>query len=348
METNRTGRRTVLRTAGAVAAAMQANRHLGVPIVTTALALALAACGASGSADTAQNAGAKGTTQGGGSGASAEHTDDISAGVKPDAAAVKLLPAAVKARGTISVAMELAYPPTSFMASDNKTPIGFNPDMSRLIAAKLGLKLQINNVKFDTIITGLQANRYDFTATTMGATKDRLKVLDMVDYVNSGTGVSVPYGNPQKLGTHTLCGHRVAVTSGSTAELQWLPQLSKEDCTSKGKAAIKSVTLPSVNDALTQLVSKRIDAVMYDFISLGWAAEQQPKTFDVLKPLVATKPATVGLKKGSLLTPGGEGCHPVDPRRPQVRRGAGPVGSEGPRDQDRGHGRPAGLTCRRK
>ncbi|WP_234379720.1 ABC transporter substrate-binding protein [Streptomyces caniscabiei] len=283
-----------------MAAAMQVNRHLGVPIVTTALALALAACGASG---TPQNVGAKSTAQGEGSGPSAEHTDDISVGVKPDQNAVKLLPAAVKAKGTLSVAMDLSYPPTTFMASDNKTPIGFNPDMSRLIAAKLGLKLQINNVKFDTIITGLQADRYDFTASSMGATSDRLKVLDMVDYVNSGTGVSVPYGNPQKLGTHTLCGHRVAVPSGSTAELQWLPQLSKRDCTSKGKPAIKSVTLPSVNDALTQLVSKRVDAVMYDFISLGWAAEQQPKTFDVLEPLVATKRATVALKKDSSLTP---------------------------------------------
>ncbi|PIM71361.1 amino acid ABC transporter substrate-binding protein [Streptomyces sp. JV178] len=300
MKSNRTGRRTVLRTAGAVAAAMHVNRHVSVPIVTTALALALTACGAS---DTAQKAEAKSTTQGGGSGSSAEHTDDISAGVKPDAKAVKLLPAAVKAKGTLSVAMDLAYPPTSFMASDNKSPIGFNPDMSRLIAAKLGLKLQINNVKFDTIITGLQANRYDFTSSTMGATKDRLKVLDMVEYVNSGTGVSVPYGNPQKLTTHTLCGHRVAVVSGTTAELQWLPQLSKQDCTSKGKPAIKAVTLPGVNDALTQLVSKRIDAVMYDFIALEWAARQQPKTFDVLKPLVATKPATVALKKDSPLTP---------------------------------------------
>ena len=300
MESNRTGRRTVIRTAGAVAAAMQVNKHLSIPIVTTALALALAACGASG---TGQNVGAKSTAQGEGSGSSAEHTDDISVGVKPDQNAVKLLPAAVKAKGTLSVAMDLAYPPTMFMASDNKTPIGFNPDLARLIAAKLGLKLQINNVKFDTIITGLQADRYDFTASTMGGTKDRLKVLDMIDYANSGTGVSVPYGNPQKLGTHSLCGHRVGVTSGTTQQLQWLPQLSKQDCTSKGKPAIQAVALPSVNDALTQLVSKRIDAVMYDFIALEWAAAQQPKTFDVLKPLVTTKPVAVGLKKDSPLTP---------------------------------------------
>jgi polar amino acid transport system substrate-binding protein len=279
---------------------MRVSRYLSVPVVTTAFALAVAACGAGG---TAQSVGSRSTAQGGGSGSSGEHTDDISVGVKPDAAAVKLLPAAVKARGTISVAMDLTSPPTSFMASDNKTPIGFNPDFSRLIAARLGLKLQINNVKFDTIITGLQADRYDFTASTMGATTERLQVLDMVDYFKAGTGVSVPYGNPQKLGTHTLCGHRVAVQSGSTAELQWLPLLSKQDCTGKGKPAIKAVTLASVNDALTQLVSKRIDAVMNDFTGLQWAASQQPRTFQVLKPLVATKTVTVALKKNSPLTP---------------------------------------------
>ena len=279
---------------------MRVSRFLSVPMVTTALALALAACGASGSP---QNVGAKSTAQGGGSGSSAEHTDDISVGVKSDQNAVKLLPAGVKAKGTLSVPMDLTSPPTTFMASDNKTPIGFNPDMARLIAAKLGLKLQINNVKFDTIITGLQADRYDFTASTMGATTERLKVLDMVDYFKAGTGVSVPYGNPQKLGTHTLCGHRVGVQSGSTAELQWLPQLSKQDCTGKGKPAIQAVTLPSLNDALTQLVSKRIDAVMNDFTGLQWAATQQPKTFQVLNPLVATKTVAVALKKDSALTP---------------------------------------------
>ena len=279
---------------------MRVNRHLSVTMVATALALALAACGSSG---TPQSVAAKSTAQGAGSGKSAEHADDISVGVAPDPAAVKLLPASVRDRGTISVAMDLTSPPTSFMASNNETPIGFNPDFSRLIAAKLGLKLQINNIKFATIITGLQADRFDFTASTMGATKDRLKVLDMVNYFKAGTGVSVPYGNPQGLSTHTLCGHRVAVQSGSTAELQWLPQLSKQDCTSQGKPAIDAVSLPSENDALTQLVSKRIDAVMYDFTGLQWAATQQPKTFDVLQPLVATKTVTVALKKDSPLTP---------------------------------------------
>ena len=63
------------------------------------------------------------------------------------------------------------------------------------------------------------------------------------------------------------------------------------------------MTLPSVSDALTQLVSKRIDAVMYDFTGLQWAASQQPKTFDVLQPMVSSKTVAVALKKDSPLTP---------------------------------------------
>ena len=271
---------------------MRVSRSLSVTMVTTALAVALAACGSTGAPQSAPQ-----------SGQQVEHTDDISAGVQPDPAAVKLLPEAVKAKGTLSVPMDLTSAPTTFMATDNKTPIGFNPDMARLIAAKLGVKLQINNVKFDTIIPGLQGGRFDFTATTMGATEERLKVLDMINYFQNGTGVAVPRGNPQKLTVHDLCGRRVGVQSGTTAEIKWLPQLSEKDCTSQGKPAITGVTLPSVNDSLTQLASKRLDAVMYDFTSLSWTAKKQPTVLAVLPERVVSAKVNVALPKGSALTP---------------------------------------------
>jgi polar amino acid transport system substrate-binding protein len=269
---------------------MRVTTSLRAAFAATSLTLALVACG---SVDAAQPEESD----------QVEHTDDISAGVQPDPAAVKLLPEAVKSKGRISVAMDLSSPPTTFMATDNKTPIGFNPDMARLIAAKLGVKLQIDNVKFDTIIPGLQGNRFDFTATTMGATEERLKVLDMINYFQNGTGVAVPGGNPQKLAVHELCGRRVGVQSGTTAEIKWLPQLNEKDCTGKGKPAITGVTLPSVNDSLTQLSSKRLDAVMYDFTSLSWTAKRQPNVLEVLPERVVSAKVNVALPKGSALTP---------------------------------------------
>ncbi|MEV7604010.1 ABC transporter substrate-binding protein [Paenarthrobacter sp. NPDC089322] len=235
-----------------------------------------------------------------------QNTADISEGVQPDQAAVDLLPQSYKDKGELIVAMDLHSPPTTFLAEDNVTPIGVNPDIARLVARKLGLKLKFENTAFDTIIPGIDGGRYDFTATTMAATPERLKVLDMIDYLKGGSSVAVAAGNPLKLSNDTLCGRNIAVTQGSTQQLRHLPNVSEWTCTSQGKPAINGVTLPNVQDALTQLASKRVDGVFYDAGALAWAQIQQPNAFTVLEPRVDTRTNTtvaIGLKKGSALTP---------------------------------------------
>jgi polar amino acid transport system substrate-binding protein len=234
------------------------------------------------------------------------NTTDISEGVQPDPAAVALLPASYKEKGELSVAMDLHYPPTTFLADDNKTAIGLNPDIARLVAKKLGLKLNFVNTSFDTIIPGLEGGRYDFTATSMSPTPERLKVLDMIDYFNGGVSIAVAAGNPLDLSNDNLCGKNIAVTKGSNAQLKHLPNVSEWTCTSQGKPAINGVTLPNVQEALTQLASKRVDGVFYDTPALVWAAKQQPNAIEVLTPQVDTRTehiVTVALKKGSPLTP---------------------------------------------
>ena len=46
------------------------------------------------------------------------------------------------------MAADLHYPPTSFLAEDNKTPIGYNVDIAQLLGKKMGLKVKIKNVSF--------------------------------------------------------------------------------------------------------------------------------------------------------------------------------------------------------
>lgn len=235
-----------------------------------------------------------------------QNTRDISEGVQADPAAVALLPASYKAKGELTVAMDLSSPPMTFLAEDNTTPIGVNPDLARLVAKKLGLKLKFVNTAFDTIIPGIDGGRYDFTATTMSATEERLKVLDMINYLKGGSAVAVPDGNPQNLSNDSLCGKNIAVTKGSTQQLKHLPNVSEWTCTSQGKPAINAVTLPNVQEALTQLDSKRVDGVFYDASGLAWAQAQQPGHFTVLTPRMDTRTNTnvaMGLKKGSPLTP---------------------------------------------
>jgi polar amino acid transport system substrate-binding protein len=271
---------------------MKTKSRVQTAVAALAILLALSACGG------ASSDGAAGDSK-------SSNTADISEGVHPDDAAVALLPQSYKEKGELTVAMDLHYPPTTFLAEDNVTPIGLNPDIARLVAKKLGLKLRFENTAFDTIIPGIDGGRYDFTVTTMAPTPERLKVLDMIDYFNGGISVAVPAGNPLNLSNDTLCGRNIAVTQGSTGQLKHLPNVSKWTCEEKGKPAINGVTLPNVQEALTQLASRRIDGILYDTASLVWAAKQQPDTFTILSPQVDTRSdniVAIGLKKGSPLT----------------------------------------------
>jgi polar amino acid transport system substrate-binding protein len=271
---------------------MKSIRTIQIAALAAIAAMGLAACG-SGSADTATSPNASASSQ----------TDDISVNVAVDENASALVPQSVKDKGTLTVAMELKYPPTSFIAEDGKTPIGLNVDMARLIAKKLGLQLEIADVGFDTIIPGLQGNRYDMTATSMSPTAERVAVVDMIDYFRTGGSVAVAKGNPDGFAVDNLCGREVVVTKGSIQATKRLPELSKSQCEDQGKPAITGIILPSIQDAMTQLASGRIKAIYYDTPSLGWAATQQPNRFEVLTPQVNESVVAVALPKGSELTP---------------------------------------------
>jgi polar amino acid transport system substrate-binding protein len=242
-------------------------------------------------------------------GAAGVPTEDVVSQVKADPAAVKLLPAAIKERGTISMAADLHNPPTSYLDTDNKTPIGYNVDIAKLLAQTLGLKLEIKNVSFDTIIPGLSAGRFDFTATNMSPTPERRKVLDMVTYWSAGSSLVIGKGNPLNLSMSdqmTLCGHKIAVVAGATQAEKYLPQISG-DCQAQGKPAVDAVVLPNVQAALTQLSSKRVEGVFYDTAPLAWAAKQQPQAFELFperyKKKVGNNIVAVGTAKTSGLGP---------------------------------------------
>jgi polar amino acid transport system substrate-binding protein len=248
---------------------MNLRQRLGLATAVPVLLLSTAACGAMDGGAVKDAAGVP--------------AEDVVSQVKADPAAVKLLPAAIKERGTISMAADLHNPPTSYLDTDNKTPIGYNVDIAKLLAQTLGLKLEIKNVSFDTIIPGLSAGRFDFTATNMSPTPERRKVLDMVTYWSAGSSLVIGKGNPLKLSMSeqmTLCGHKIAVVAGATQAEKYLPQISG-DCQAQGKPAVDAVVLPNVQAALTQLSSKRVEGVFYDTAPLAWAAKQQPQAFEL-------------------------------------------------------------------
>lgn len=221
------------------------------------LSLALTACG---------------TTGAGGTGTGSESTTPT---FPKDHDAAALVPEALAQAGVLRIAIPTNEPPTQFFREGTKEMTGINPDIAHLVAGALGLKADIVVSNFDSIIPGLEADRFDMTVSSMTPTKERMASLDFVEYVQMGSGLAVAAGNPQHLGFDQLCGKRVAVLTGSYQLTVNIPPMN-EACTAASRAPLEVQQFQDTRQAISSLVSDRTDAVYADGPILAYAAKQNP------------------------------------------------------------------------
>ena len=78
------------------------------------------------------------------------------------------VPAAIKAKGTLTVAADATYAPNEFIAPDGKTVIGMDPDLVKALATVMGLKVKVVNATFAsnpyTFYINYQTNLVSLTA----------------------------------------------------------------------------------------------------------------------------------------------------------------------------------------
>ena len=225
--------------------------------------------------------------------------------VATDPAVAALVPAKYKSTGAVSVAMDASYPPFELFANDNKTIIGFDAEFATAVAEKMGLKAKLVNVGFDTILTGLQAGRYDLAESSFSVTPERQKVVDFVDYLQGGAGIAVQPGNPKNLAMDpmVLCGHSIAAQKGTTQAIAELPEISQQ-CTTAGEPAVDAQLFPSQNDAILALASGRVEGMMADSTAISYQGELSGGKF-VLAPgdIYQAAPTGIALQKASSLRP---------------------------------------------
>lgn len=236
------------------------SRHAAKTAAILSLtALALTAC---------TNASETGSTTAGGSSTSAAAFDPSTV-AKDDALAAKV-PDAIKSRGTLLVGSDTTYAPAEFLGGpDNHTPMGYDVDLAKAIAAKLGLKVDVQTAEFASILPAI-GPKYDLGVSSFMITKKRLTAVNFVRYFDSGTAWGVLKGNPKKFSPDDVCGKKVGVQTGT---IQEDPDLKNRNakCVADGKQPIDVVTLKSQTDINTRLVAGSIDAMVSDAPSIGYA-----------------------------------------------------------------------------
>ncbi|MEU5303610.1 ABC transporter substrate-binding protein [Streptomyces noursei] len=277
---------------------MTTTRPSATALRTAALlvtaALTVTACGAGGAAPDTRDAGP--------AAASARiPTTDVVSGVREDPAAAALLPADVRARGTLALASSVGTPPGATYLPDGKTLAGQDIDFADAVGKVLGLKLTREVASFEAILPALDSGKYDVGTGNFGVTDERRRILDFVTYVNDGQGFAARRDSPlKKVTTLTrLCGLTVATGAGTTFETTL--EENKHRCTDAGEQPYDVKTYADQGALWVSLQQGRSDVVMSTINGLRYAVQQQPG----LRFLNEFKRLDVGFafKKGTPLAP---------------------------------------------
>jgi polar amino acid transport system substrate-binding protein len=233
-----------------------------------------------------------------GSGASTSSSATTSASPSGQVSSIAAqVPAAVKAKGTLTVAADATYAPNEFIGSDGHTVVGMDADLAAALGQVLGLKVNMVNATFDTIIPGLVSGKYGLGISSFTDTKEREKTVDFVTYFVAGTSFYVKTsGGPDVTSLAGLCGHKVAVEKGTTQQADVQAQAPR--CASAGKP----VTLQIFNDQNAvnlALSSGRADVAMADSPVAAYQVKQSNGTFKLSGQPYGTAPYGIAIPKNS-------------------------------------------------
>lgn len=215
-----------------------------------------------------------------------------------DAASAALVPAAIKAKGTLVVGTDASYAPSEILAPDGHTIQGFDIDLFTKVAQTLGLKVTFQNASFSTIIGGVSAGKYDLGVSSFTITKKREQQVNMVSYFSAGESWAAPTGNPKNINIDDACGLNIAVQTGTTEQTDITARSAA--CTKAGKKAIHIDSYDLQSQATAEVVAGKDDAMLADSPVTSYAIKQSGGKLQQIGPVYASAPYGYVIPKNDL------------------------------------------------
>jgi polar amino acid transport system substrate-binding protein len=124
----------------------------------------------------------------------------------------------VKRTGVVTNVLLNTYPPFAFIDAGNELA-GFDVDVARAFAARLGARLKLETPSWETILSGHWQGRWDICICSMSPTEERGRVLDFPARYYSSPAVLTVHKDEQRIrSVADISGKRVGVGSGSSYE----------------------------------------------------------------------------------------------------------------------------------
>ena len=195
----------------------------------------------------------------------------------------------VKSRGTLRIGMEGTYPPFNYK-NDKGELDGFDVDIAKALATKLGVKPEFTTTEWSGILAGLQAGKFDVIVNQVAATDKRRETFDFSEpYVISYPQLIIRTNETRKLDTPAdLKGKKIGVGQGSNyADL------------AKSIEGAEVRTYPGAPEYLQDLATGRIDVAINDSLLIPYLREKTKLPVKAGAPIGKPESNAIPFRKGN-------------------------------------------------
>ena len=174
-----------------------------------------------------------------------------------------LVPAAIKSKGTLTVAADASYAPNEFIAPDGHTVVGMDADLVRRSAGD-GPRRSTSSTRRSTASSPGWRPASTTSAPPRSPTPRRARRPSTSSTTSTPASpfFTKASGGASITGLADLCGKTVAVEKGTTEETDGTAQSAK--CKKAGKPAVTVLVFPDQNGANLALSSGRAQLGMAD------------------------------------------------------------------------------------
>jgi cystine transport system substrate-binding protein len=180
----------------------------------------------------------------------------------------------LKSAGVLRIGTEGTYAPFTFHDSSGEL-VGFDVEIGREIAERLGVEAQFVEGPWDGLIAGIDANRYDVVINQVGINEERKAKYDFSEPYIASKAVLIVRGDNQEITSfEALSGKRSAQTLTSN-----FGKLAEQ-------YGAELVATEGFDQSIALVLQGRADATINDSLSFYDFKKQQP---DANVKIVATQ-----------------------------------------------------------
>lgn len=195
----------------------------------------------------------------------------------------------VEETGVLRVGFEGTYPPFNYQG-DGDDFIGFDVDISKEVAKRLGVEVEFLTSKWAGLIGGLNADKFDVIIAQMTVTEERMESVDFTDpYVVTGA-VIVTHNDTDDIKTlDDLDGKKLGAAAGT----------SFADLAAQAEGADVNLYEGGFSTYVNDVVNKRLDALVNDSLVMGYNIAESGLPIKVTSELLSRDENAMAVKKGN-------------------------------------------------